>query len=231
VAAGVKAPLPGPDFDDQLDNIRNNKAVTAANQDKHVLGLGLRTYTDYIVNKNFFINFYTEFIGYPMKGKLSESGLTGAATIYNLEYARQQVGALLGSSGFPGLADDIIDYKDEVRYGYDLTLELEPVFSMPLGGGVNFTAGLPLNFHCSPAQQYDVSINSSYVLSLQPELAQLVPQSDPSMLLSLRPSIAFFFTGFVLPTEFKLAYYLPIAGENNMATHSIVLQVKLYFRI
>jgi hypothetical protein len=231
VAAGVKAPLPGPDFDKQLDNIRNNEAVTAANQDKHVLGLGVRTYADYVVNKNFFINFYTEFIGYPLKGKLSESGLTGAATVYNLNEARKQVDGILGDSGFPGLANDIIDYKDEVGYGYDLNLELEPVFSIPLAKSVNFTAGLPLNFHYSPAEQYNVSINSSYVLSLNPELAHLVPQSDPSMGLSLRPNIAFFFTGFVLPMEFKLAYYVPIAGKNNMATHSVVLQVKLYFRI
>ncbi|MDR3122186.1 MAG: hypothetical protein LBU16_00190 [Treponema sp.] len=233
LATGVKAPLPGPDFDDQLDNVRNNKAVTAANQDKHVLGLGVRGYADYVVNKNFFINFYTEFIGYPLNGKLSESGLTGAATVYNLKEARTQVRGVLESSGFytPGLENDIIHYKDEVQYGYDLNMELEPVFSMPLGGGVNFTAGLPLNFHYSPAQQYDVSINSSYVLSLSPELAQLVPQSEPSSLFSLRPSVAFFFTGFLLPTEFKLAYYAPIAGENTMATHSLVLQVKIYFRI
>jgi hypothetical protein len=231
VATGVKAPIPGPDFNDQLNNIRNGKGVTAANQDKHVLGLGVRTYADYIVNEHLYIDFYTEFIGYPLKGKLSESGLVGAATIYNLGVARQQVGALLASSGFPGLANDIIDYKDEIRYGYDLTLELEPVFSMPLGRGVNFSAGLPLNFHFSPAEQYDVSINSSYVLALQPSLAQLVPQSDPSRLFSLRPNMSFFFTGFPLPTEFKLAYYAPLAGDNAMATHSVVLQVKLYFRL
>ena len=233
VATGVKAPIPGADFEDQLDNVRKGNTVTAANQDKHVLGLGLRTYADYVFNERFFLNFYTEFIGYPIKGKLSESGITGAATIYNLGLARQQIKAELINSGFytPGIENDIIDYRDEVRYGYELNLELEPAFSTSLGRGVNFSAGLPLNFHYAPAERYDVSVNSSYLVSLQPALAQLVPQSNPSKLFSLRPGMSFFFTGFPLPAEVKLAYYAPLAGENAMATHTVVLQVRLYFRL
>ncbi|MDR2160237.1 MAG: hypothetical protein LBP23_09270 [Treponema sp.] len=223
VATGVKVPLPGPDFKDEYKNAGTGKSATAANQDKHVVGLGLRTYADYIVNKNFFVNFYTEFIGYPVNGKLSESGLPGYIQKTGLDELRSQ----LVSNGVPA---NRVAYKDEVFYGYDLTLELEPVFSTPLGGGVNFTAGLPLNFHFSPPSKYDVYIDPA-VLSYKPEAAALIPEGNTSMLLSLRPNVSFFFTGFPLPTEFKLGYWAPVAGENNMATHYVTLQIKLYFKI
>jgi hypothetical protein len=212
VATGVKVPIPGPDYREQFTNALTGQSVTGANQDKHVLGLGLRTYADYIVNKNFFIDFYTEFIGYPMKGKLSENGLQGYLMVQQLEQAK-------ASLPIPGL----ITYENEVRYGYDLTLELESVFTMPLAQSINFTAGLPLNLHFSPPEKYTINFH--------PLTGQRAPEDESSLLLSLRPNISFFFTGFVLPTEFKLSYWAPIAGNNNMATHTVSLQIKLYFKI
>jgi hypothetical protein len=111
-----------------------------------------------------------------------------------------------------------------------MTVELEPVFSTPLGKGINFTAGLPLNFHFSPPSKYDVFIDPQ-IIQGQPDTAALIPEEKVSMLFSLRPSVSFFFTGFPLPTEFKLGYWAPIAGESSMATHSVVLQIKVYFKI
>jgi hypothetical protein len=222
-ATGVKIPLPGPDYEEQYKNGGTGKSATGANQDKHVLGLGLRTYADYIVNKNFFIDFYTEFIGYPINGKLSESGLTGYIQKTGLDQLQSQ----LVASGVPA---NRVSYKNEVFYGYDLTMELEPVFHTSLGGGVNFTAGLPLSFHFSPPSKYDVYIDPA-VLSYNSAAAGLIPGGKASMLLSLRPSVAFFLTGLPLPTEFKLGYWAPVAGESSMATHSVVLQIKVYFKI
>jgi hypothetical protein len=223
LATGVKIPLPGPDFEEQYKNAGTGKDATAANQDKHVLGLGLRTYLDYVFNKNFFLNFYTEFIGYPVNGKLSESGLTGYIQKTGLDELQAQVVTGTGRT-------DLVSYKDEVFYGYDLTMELEPVFSASLPKGINFSAGLPLNFHYSPPSEYNAFVDPS-VIAFNSAAAGLVPEGTASKSLSLRPSASFFFTGFPLPTEFKLGYYLPIAGENSMATHSVVLQIKVYFRI
>ena len=222
LATGAKIPLPGPDFEEQYRNGGTGKTATGANQDKHVLGLGLRTYADYVFNKNFFLNFYTEFIGYPMNGKLSESGLAGYIQKTGLDDLQTQLAGM-------GLFDRV-SYKDEVFYGYEFTAELEPVFSTSLGGGVNFTAGLPLNFHFSPPSKYDVFIDP-IVTGMLPATAALVPEEAASMVFSLRPGVSFFFTRLPLPTEFKLAYYAPIAGENTMATHTVVLQIKVYFKI
>ncbi|MDR0402200.1 MAG: hypothetical protein LBH35_01270, partial [Treponema sp.] len=70
---GVKIPLPGQDFADQVVNAGTGDAVTAANVDKHVFGLGARVYFDYIFNEHFFINLYNETIFYPVKGAIDKS--------------------------------------------------------------------------------------------------------------------------------------------------------------
>jgi hypothetical protein len=220
LATGVKIPLPGPDFEEQLKNGGTGKAVTAANQDKHVVGLGLRTYADYVFNEHFYLDFYTEFIGYPAKGKLSESGLTGYIQWAGLNQ-------MIADNPIP---PNLYHFEDEVFYGYDLTLELEPVFSTSLSRGVNFTAGLPLNFHFSPPNKYDVFLHPM-ITGMNPDAAALVPEGSASLLLSLRPSVSFFFTNFVLPTEFKLGYWAPIAGESSLATHYVTLQIKVYFKL
>jgi hypothetical protein len=222
LATGVKVPLPGPDFEEQYKNAGKGKSATAANMDKHTLGLGLRTYADYVVSENFFVNFYTEFIGYPLNGKLSESGLQGYIQKTGLDAVQDQVTALG--------RNDLVSYKDEVFYGYDLTAEVEAVFSTELGEGVHFTAGLPLNFHYAPASQYNVFIDPS-VLAMNPAAAGLIPEGNASSTFSFRPSLAFFLTGLPLPTELKLAYFAPFAGKNSMATHSLMLQIKVYFKL
>jgi hypothetical protein len=227
LATGVKIPLPGPDFEEEYKNAGTGKAAAAANQDKHVLGVGLRTYLDYVFNKNFFLNFYTEFIGYPVNGKLSESGLPGYIQKTGLDALKSE---LESNPAVVVPVSSLVSYKDEVFYGFDFTAELEPVFSASLPKGVNFSAGLPLNFHYSPASEYNVAI-SPMITGWMPETAALIPEGKASMLLSLRPSVSFFFTGFPLPTEFKLGYWAPLTGENSMATHSVVLQIKVYFRI
>jgi hypothetical protein len=222
LAAGVKVPFPGPNYEDQFNNVKKtgNEPVTGANQDRHVLGLGLRTYFDYVINENFYIDLYGEFIGYPMKGTLKESGLAEYATAKNIDAAKEQ---LAGNPLTAALADEI-SYTDEVDYGFDLTLELEPVFSTPLAEGVRFTAGLPLTYKFYPGKKYDVTVPdaSAYGMDLSP---LRLKDEDPSHDLSLKPNIALFFTSFLLPTELKLNYSAPIAGNNKMAAHLVTLHI------
>jgi hypothetical protein len=224
-ATGIQAPVPGPDYEEQLKHAgkSGNEPVTAANQDTHVLGLGIRSYFDYVINENFYIDLYGEFIGYPMKGKLTESGYKEYAISKNIDVTKASL------AGTP-LAGEL-SYTDEVNLGYDLTLELEPVYSLPLAQGVRFTAGLPLTYKFYPGKKYDVTV-SDQLVAVNPAAAALrLEDEDPSHDLSLKPSVAFFFTDFFLPTELKLNYSAPIAGNNKMATHSVTLQIKIYFRI
>lgn len=212
---GVKIPLPGPDFEEEAKNMAAGEEVIAGNQDKHVLGAGGRGYLDYIVNEYFFINLYSEFIYYPIKGDLKKAGLTEYATVATVTGALMTSGAPL--TGIPDV---------KVDYGYDLTFELEPVFTLPLAEGISFSAGLPVNYKLTPGKKYDVDVPDAFQGAFTDQL-----ETGNTYLLSLKPNVSVFFTGLKLPTEFKLSYALPILGKNERATHSITLQAKLYFRI
>lgn len=63
-AAGIKIPLPGADFEEQLKNAMKGEDYILSDPDKHAWGLGTRLYADYVINEMFFINAYSEFIYY-----------------------------------------------------------------------------------------------------------------------------------------------------------------------
>ena len=239
IAPGVKIPLPGPDFEEQFDNRAKNEPVTAANIDKHSLGLGVRAYFDYLINDKFFINLYGEFVGYPVKQDIRKSGIES----YMAELIAK--GGLAAAA--PPLAGDIMNstiIKDgEVNYGYDLTFEMEPVFSTSIGQGTVLTAGLPLNFKLSPAKKYDLTITDEFATlanGIMPGMADTVKDNilnglngdgSPNYIFSLKPGVSVFFMGWTLPMEFKVQYSAPIFGQNiGNALHTITFQARLYFK-
>jgi len=224
VAPGVKVPLPGPDYEEQFKNIAKSDPVTAANIDKHVIGIGARVYFDYVINNNFFINLHSEFIGYPVKGDLDKAGLDGYGADLTLKgWNENPASAVMGKIK-----------SDGVDYGYDLTFELEPVFSASIGEKTVLTAGLPFNYKYTPGTKYGVSYPSGVqaaLLGANP-MSQFIADSDPTHLFSLKPGVSVFFMGWALPMEFKLQYAAPIAGENiGRALHSITFQARVYFKI
>jgi hypothetical protein len=219
-APGVKIPMPGPDF---AEEAKNNDVRTINAIDKHVLGVGLRTYFDYIINEHFFINLYNEFLYYPLKGdvKNDATGWGIASQAYGT------YGSSLSGAGFK--------YGNDVTHGFDLTFELEPVFTYPIASGVSLSAGLPVNYKTVMGKKYDITIPGNTGTALDQVLATLrttlETAESPTHLLMLKPNVSFFFTSWVLPVEFKLLYGLPVWGQNNQAMNQVVLQIKAYFRI
>ena len=196
-ALGVIIPMPGPDFSKEAGNIAGTKDATINSMDRHAFALGARLYFDWIINKMFFLNLYNETIIYLGDGDFKGHGLDTASAI-------------------GGLGNGKVSYK------YKLTFEIEPVFTMPLAEGINFSAGLPVNFVYKPAP------------GLSPYNAMYFPNSnykDDSYVLSLRPNASVFLTKTPLPLEFKLIYSLPILGQNNIAQHAIQLQIRAYFAL
>jgi len=63
-ALGVKIPMPGADFDKELDNMIAGDPFIAADPDIHAFGMGGRLYFDYIINSDMFVNLYNETIYY-----------------------------------------------------------------------------------------------------------------------------------------------------------------------
>jgi hypothetical protein len=220
VAPGVIIPLPGPDFEEELKNMANGDPATLNSMDKHVFAAGARVYFDYIINKYLFINLYNETIFYPIKGDLSKDGPTFYGTKAGIA-AAQSNPLIMGIIG-------------EVDYKYKLTFEIEPVFSMPLGGsGIDFAAGLPVNFKYRPAYEYSYS----YPEALAPAASTLDTafanyiSSDPAYILAINPNVSFFLTKTPLPLEFKFQYGLPLMGKNEMARNNATLQIKAYFAL
>ncbi|MDR2142846.1 MAG: hypothetical protein LBP29_00570 [Treponema sp.] len=218
---GVKIPLPGQDFEDQFKNTREGKTVTASNLDYHVFGAGVRVYFDYIFNEHFFINLYNETIFYPVEGDIDKASLTEYGTFYGVKNA-----AAFGGAG------NNADAK--VNYGYDLTFELEPVYSTSLGdSGVTLTAGLPVNYKFTPGRTYSVSggLNATVNENIKANLKSRLTEDEPTHMFKVKPNISFFFTKWILPTDIGITYGLPVWGKNNLARHEITLKVKLYFAL
>ena len=204
-APGVKVPLPGPEFDKELANAQAGDDFTASILDKHTLGIGLRSYFDIIINENFFINLYNEFIYYPMKKDLMEAGLSNPVM-------------------FMMIGDPTLEGK--VAYGFDCTFELEPVFNYNIGPKTVFGAGLPVNFKLTPEEKYSFSGSVPGVAA-----AESLFSDKSSYTLSLRPNVSLFFMGWALPMEFKLIYMAPLIGQDAQALNTINFQIRAYFKI
>lgn len=153
VAPGVKIPLPATNMSDQYTNLTKGDPVTLINLDSHVFALGGRGYFDYIINKMFFANLYSEFIYYPVEGDYkNDSPLNYAST-------------------------------SKIAYGYKLTLEAEPHFETLIKEGLKVGAGLPITYVTTPNYKVDgteQSDTATAVLNVGPNasvffLSSIVP--------------------------------------------------------
>ena len=215
-APGIKIPLPGPDFEKQFENAGKGDPVTLATMDKHALAAGLRSYFDFIINDKFFINLYNESLFYVTKKDFEKAGFQEYATISGVNAAAGGLGSVEG----------------KVKYGYDLTFELEPVFSTPIAQSVSFTAGLPVTYKTSPGAKYEFSGSGLAGSSLVTTMETMFPDGDQSHNLTLTPNAALFFYGWPLPMEFKLSYTAPLWGQNiGYAQNVIGFQIRVYFKI
>ena len=223
IAPGVKIPLPGPDFEEQARNAARGNDYTFATIDKHVFGFGLRSYFDIIVNENFFINLYNELILYPIKGDLKDVGLP-ALDIYQ---------DILEQAGLTELPSGN-SLRGEVNYGFDLTFEIEHVFTQTFTDSrIQINAGLPFNLSYSPGLKPTFIGSGPFgtALATGANANALANPNPSSILFTVRPNVSAFFMGMPLPMEFKASYFLPVWGQNTMANHTFSFQVRAYFRI
>ncbi|MDX9958554.1 MAG: hypothetical protein RBT68_08950, partial [Spirochaetia bacterium] len=131
VATGAKIPLPGADMEEQFTNYIAGDATTFQQADKHVLGIGARGYFDYIINKLFYMNLYTEFTYYPIEADYAEANVLNYYAV------------LLGAP------------YEKINYGYQLVVEAEPHFDYMLDNGIRVSAGLPITYVMTPNYELD----------------------------------------------------------------------------
>ena len=250
-APGIKIPFSGPNFKEQTKNAEKGDKVTPDAMDNHALGLGLRSYYDFIINDKFFINFYNEALFYVTERDLKKTGYQQ----YLVATGIDQVNGLISSTPLGAtLTSNLFDYG-KVKYGYDLTFEIEPTFSTPLGP-VLFTASVPITYKTTPGKKYDVSYDNTmlqgaiaYISSLPDgslpmpnaqaigTLQGLAGQVDDlnagegqTHLLTINPGVAVMFYKWKVPFEFEFNYKAPVWGLRDKANHTFVFIAKMFFK-
>ncbi|TVR28970.1 MAG: hypothetical protein EA404_15910 [Spirochaetaceae bacterium] len=218
IAPGVKVPFPAPDWDDEQENLEDDDDFIISGADKNLLGFGGRLYIDYVFSPRFFLNFYTELIAYPGKGPAP------SVLVHKL------IDELNGLSAFGA---DVDLANDKFEYGYDLTVEIEPTYIHTASPGLRITPSLPITFNYSPEPKLDGTRMSEIEVDLTPLPGGVInpfASVGHSSLLSVAPTVEFFFTGLTVPTALEIAYRYPVAGVNSNATNVFVIQVKNYLK-
>lgn len=158
---------------------------------KNAMGLGGRFYADYVINEMFFFNLYSQFKYYlPVAAEKTDYLHWATADAFGAE---------------------------EVDYGYELTLEVEPHFNTMVADGVELAIGVPVTYVITPAPKYD---DETY--------EELLGSDQDTMSLYVKPSVSAFMMKFPLPMEFKLGYEYPLMGKNVFARNNVVFQLKAY---
>jgi hypothetical protein len=195
VTPGVKIPLSQYDAEAESENAFEEKEFQPMRVDKGAWGLGGRIALDYVFSPEFYLNLYNETVFYlPVDQQQFNAEAVGAA-------------ALLGG--------DFDDYEEEleVKYGTELTFEVEAAYSMDMGGGVQLGLGLPVTYEWTGETEIDGD-----------------GQDDDSWTLGIGPNVSFFFTQWALPMEFEVGFSAPLVGENTTAANTLTLQIKNFLR-
>ena len=149
VAASLGALVPmafGYDAEDESTNMMSGKEYKNPTS-TNATAIGARFHADYVVNKMFFMNIYSEYqYRFPVKKEKA---------------ALSDYGAALGAA------------EDEIDYGYKLTLEAEPHFAYMVADGVEMSAGLPITYVATPETKIgDNGLdNASKKLTLAPSVS------------------------------------------------------------
>jgi hypothetical protein len=142
-ALGVLIPMPGADFNQQSLNRFDGLQYIAWDPDRHAPGPWARANFDFVVNRAFFINLYSEFITY--------------LTDHQDWLLPMPFGVAAG----------------DVRWAEQLTVEAEPHFEMDIARGMQLKAGLPLTFIIWAPTEYlgiDAPDSEGYRLNLRPRV-------------------------------------------------------------
>jgi hypothetical protein len=182
VAPGVILPFNTVDADKQTKNFDSNDDVSF-DPNRHAFGYGARFYLNYVVSPQFYINLYNESIIFT-----KATGLKTPA---------------------PTLAGGTSTHDQE--YGYQLTFELEPNYTIPFGDDYSVSFGLPFDYVTTPDSKTDGVTNS-----------------DAGHTYSLGPNASIFLLKTFIPLEFKAQYQTTLAGVNNNALNSFIFQIRAY---
>jgi len=136
--------------------------ATNAGVTKNAFGLGGRFYADYVINKMFFFNLYSQFK-------------------YFLPVAKEKTDII-------NYKNALLAGAKEVNYGYELTLEAEPHFKTMVADGVELSVGVPVTYVMTPNVKYDDAEDAdtdTYSLYVKPSVSTFLMKLPLPMELKL----------------------------------------------
>ena len=220
VAPGIIVPLPGPDYEKMYQNYQTGKAVTAQNADNHVFGLGARFWLDVLPFENFITHLYSEFKYYPVKGKISQRSFEDYVQMRGLNNIANTLAPGTGAS-----------QKDEVDYGYNLTVELEPVYTFKNLGPGNLGAGAAFRYVLNPGVKYGAFNDpTGGVLTTGMTVGGAPFFKDPgiSQVLRITPGVGYTIANETLSVEGKLNYMADVYQTDDSLIHKIKPEVNIF---
>jgi hypothetical protein len=239
IGPGVKVPTGNPDYSKEyakvvadigriMGSTSPQENITVGQIDKHTLGVGARTYFDYVFNKNFSISLFNEFIYYPIKVPVKEYALTETG-----KYLGTYQAIFDGTTGNPlldGYANNATasavaakavvgyDLDSKVNYRFDTTFEIETHLDQTVmtaaGKPILLHLGMPVSLEINP----DVKIDGAKI------------SDSGSRAIQVKPNASIFFAGWPLPMQFQLQYNGTVWGENTNSTNTFVAQIRVYFK-
>lgn len=111
--------------------------------------------------------------------------------------------------------DDSVNYGDleEVKHGYQLKLEVEPQYSMPVGEGMTAEFGLAAQLKLTGETEVGGTGGG-----------------DDGYLFSVKPNASVFLMNTPVPIELKASYTLPLMGKNDYAANFFTLEGRVYLK-
>jgi hypothetical protein len=247
VAPGLKAPFPGLDALDEYERWKKGESITAANPDKHTLGVGGRAYFDYIpglLDKHLVFNLFSEFIGYPVKSKIRNYSIAPI-----LSRAAEIAGHYQNTS----------DGQTELglAYYFQTGQQANPADPVFLAWANNYVYG-KIDQAASEIAEQDVQFGYDLTFEFEAALSGIALDSNKKLLLgaglpftfkynpgtvvgfteatdsaafTIGPYVSLFLTNLPLPLQLQLGYTIPVTGKNSTARHVFALQAKFFFRI
>jgi hypothetical protein len=247
LAPGLKIPFSGPDALDEYEKWKKGEGITAANPDKHSLGIGGRAYFDYIpgiLDRHLVFNLYSEFIGYPLKSRIrnysvapilgraaeiaghytgTADGQTELGLAYYLQTGQQPDP---GDPAFQAWANGYL--YDKIDQAAGEIADLDVIFSYDLTFEFEASvSGIPLDRNRKILFAAGLPFNYRY----SPGSVVGFSAANKTSAFSINPYASVFLTSLPLPLQIQLGYNIPVSGVNSDARHTFVLQTKFFFRI
>jgi hypothetical protein len=211
---GVSVPLATYDPKAQFDNFAAGNEYQAKSSSTHGnYGYGLKADADWMPSSAFYLNLHGQVLQYlPMEEIELGTYLANAAT-----YA----GYMLATSGNSAVSKAQADLAyplttTKTTYGQEYTFEVEPHFTLDLGGGNNLGASVAANYI------YNTAVTTTYNSKDTTE--------DPVSLLTLKPTVSCMVLLGPLPIETLVEYDYPVMGKNESATPTLSAQVRLFYK-